>query len=116
MSRCEIFRFAPNSDARARSGAFSRQVFYATRMSGILPLAFLVGYLRRIWPMCRRRRTYVRLHVVAVYFRSEPRINARRRNRSYFVNAFSVRVYDVGERNGIGIKQEVACSLPRLLV
>ena len=43
LYRCEIFRFAPNSDARARSGAFSRQVFYAARMSGIFLLASLVG-------------------------------------------------------------------------
>ena len=58
-------------------------------------------YLRRIWPMCRRRRTYVRLHVGAIYFRSEPRINARRRSRSYFAGTHFVRAHDAGERRRI---------------
>jgi hypothetical protein len=65
--------------------------------------------------MCRRRRTYVRLHIGVIYFRIQSVINARRLSRSYFANALSVRVHDVAGRSRIGVQQEAACSLPRLL-
>jgi hypothetical protein len=42
-------------------------------------------------------------------------INGSRLSRSYFAGALFVRAHDFGERSGIGIQQEVASSLPRLL-
>src|SRR5271166_26816 len=64
--------------------------------------------------MCRGPGTSVRLHAVAIYFRSERengswsrRCGFHLRERNFFGGNFSERV--------IGIQQEVAFSLPRLL-
>src|SRR5690348_94132 len=92
--------------------------------------------------MCRSPGTCVRLHDVAIYFRSErentslsrrcgfhPRgriflwtnfsertISASRLFPSHFAGGtLSVQVHDCEARRGIGIQQEVVFSLPRLL-
>jgi hypothetical protein len=70
---------------------------------------------RSILPVCRRPRTCTRLHVRVIYFKSESIINARRLSRNYFAVALSVRAHDVGGRSGIGIQQQIAPNLPRLL-